>query len=91
MPNVNCKYCNSVFYAKQADLNRGWGKFCSKSCKAKEQEKRTGQYRDLLSSTTSYRSVKIENKVIKDFLIQEMMYEIAMDDSEAGWDGHKDY
>jgi hypothetical protein len=30
--------------ARQADINRGWGKFCSKSCKASEQEKRTGQH-----------------------------------------------
>lgn len=30
--------------ARQADLNRGWGKYCSKSCKASEQEKRTGQH-----------------------------------------------
>lgn len=24
---------------RQADINRGWGKFCSKSCKAKHQTK----------------------------------------------------
>lgn len=40
--------CGNVFQVRAADVARGWGKFCSKSCKAKEQEKRTGQYSDLL-------------------------------------------
>ena len=39
-----CKSCGGVFYPRVADVNRGWGKFCNKSCKAKEQENRTGQY-----------------------------------------------
>lgn len=34
---VNCLRCDKVFLARQADINRGWGKFCSKSCKAKKQ------------------------------------------------------
>ena len=35
----NCLHCQKEFYARQADINRGWGKFCSKSCKAKYQVK----------------------------------------------------
>jgi hypothetical protein len=42
---VACKCCGNRFEARVADINRGWGKFCSKTCKAKEQERRTGQYR----------------------------------------------
>ncbi len=41
---VNCKWCRLPFVARVADRKRGWGKFCSKSCKAKAQERRTGQY-----------------------------------------------
>ena len=41
------------FKARQADINRGWGKYYSKSCKAKHQEARTGQYRAYLSKTWS--------------------------------------
>jgi len=44
MVEVECKKCKEPFMARVADRNRGWGKFCSKACKAKEQEKRTGQY-----------------------------------------------
>lgn len=39
-----CKYCGDKFQAKPADVKRGWGLFCNKSCKAKEQEARTHQY-----------------------------------------------
>ncbi len=41
---VKCKSCKQPFEARVADRQRGWGKFCSKSCKAKRQEARTGQH-----------------------------------------------
>jgi hypothetical protein len=34
---VRCKNCKGGFIAKKADRNRGWGKYCSKSCKAQAQ------------------------------------------------------
>lgn len=37
MPTFNCKQCKKPFNARQADRNRGWARFCSKSCKAKKQ------------------------------------------------------
>ena len=39
---VKCKCCGGKFIARVADRKRGWGKFCSKSCKAKKQEAKTG-------------------------------------------------
>jgi hypothetical protein len=48
---VCCNWCNKPFQARVADINRGWGKFCSKVCKAKRQERRTGQYRRYLEGT----------------------------------------
>lgn len=47
MVERTCKWCKGKFQARAVDVKRGWAKFCSKSCKAKEQEKRTGQYRAL--------------------------------------------
>jgi hypothetical protein len=41
---VSCKRCGQKFMARVADRKRGWGKFCSKSCKATAQEKRTKQF-----------------------------------------------
>ena len=51
MTTQTCR-CGKQFQARTADVKRGWGKFCSKSCKAKEQEKRTGQYWDYLNGKT---------------------------------------
>lgn len=47
-----CDNCKKVFYPRLADVKRGWGKFCSKRCKAIKQEKNTGQYSRLLSETS---------------------------------------
>lgn len=35
---INCAVCNAPKTVKIADINRGWGKYCSKSCKQKHQE-----------------------------------------------------
>lgn len=45
---VKCRACRCEFEARVADIKRGWGKYCSKSCKALYQEHRTGQYRAYL-------------------------------------------
>ena len=47
MKTYTCQCCKLPFEAREADRARGWARFCSKSCKAKKQESRTGQYRAL--------------------------------------------
>ena len=37
-----CEECGEAMSVRVADHNRGWGKFCSKSCKAKFQTAKTG-------------------------------------------------
>jgi hypothetical protein len=37
-----CRNCRCKFMARSADVKRGWAKFCSKSCKAITQTRRTG-------------------------------------------------
>lgn len=71
-----CKYCKAPFVARLADVKRGWAKFCSKSCKAKEQERRTGQ-------NAQYKAFKAMND-------EEAMHHEACASIEMGWDGHKD-
>jgi len=39
-----CRCCRTKFMARAADVKRGWGLYCSKSCKAIKQEVHTGQY-----------------------------------------------
>lgn len=36
---VKCATCKDPFLAREADIKRGWGRFCSKSCKASKQHK----------------------------------------------------
>lgn len=48
-----CIRCGLNFTARKADVKRGWAKFCSKSCKAKTQERKTGQYGAYLERTRS--------------------------------------
>lgn len=48
---VKCKCCPNTKEVRRADLNRGWGLYCSKSCKAfwqqygREREAPTGEYK----------------------------------------------
>lgn len=48
------KQCKKEFQARTADVKRGWGKFCCKSCKAIEQENRTGQYKSYCCNKTNH-------------------------------------
>lgn len=40
---VKCERCRGEFSARVADRKRGWGRFCSKSCKAVRQTQVTGR------------------------------------------------
>lgn len=42
MIEKKCKNCSKTFSVRVADHNRGWGIYCSKSCKAVKQTKLTG-------------------------------------------------
>lgn len=48
MVDRTCEGCGKPFRARAADVKRGWGRFCSKSCKATRQEQRTGQHQEYL-------------------------------------------
>ena len=50
--------CGKKFMARVADRKRGWGRFFSKSCKAKYQERHTGQYRDFLRNSREERDIE---------------------------------
>jgi hypothetical protein len=39
-----CRVCGIAFAARQADIDRGWAKHCSKSCAAKTNNRKTGNY-----------------------------------------------
>ena len=37
----NCACCKKEFHPKLADVNRGWGRFCSNDCKNKARRRRS--------------------------------------------------
>ena len=62
------KGCKKSFMARKADVARGWGKFCSKSCKAIKQEQRTGQFSDFRHSTKERRlSPNVDNETFLEY------------------------
>jgi endogenous inhibitor of DNA gyrase (YacG/DUF329 family) len=62
MTTVNCKWCKNNFQARSADVKRGWGIFCSKQCKAMEQESRTGQYANLRNTANRSESYYFDER-----------------------------
>lgn len=36
-----CEFCKKPISVRAVDVHRGWGRFCSKSCKAKDQQKKS--------------------------------------------------
>lgn len=46
MIDKNCKSCGCRIRVRVADHKRGWGNYCSKSCKATKQAKRGGKYKN---------------------------------------------
>lgn len=43
MTDTKCQCCGLKMRARAADVARGWGKFCSKRCKAIRQTQQTGR------------------------------------------------
>lgn len=83
MVERKCKWCRKPFQARVADVKRGWGLFCSKSCKAKKQEKRTGQ------NAAFQARVGEHNPNHPDWLRREIDHETALFESTTthGQDG----
>lgn len=39
---AKCRSCSGIFYPKKSEVRRGWGIYCSKSCKAWHQVRLQG-------------------------------------------------
>ena len=59
MINKECKWCNASITVRKADVDRGWGNFCSKSCKAIYQENKK---REIAKPTNFYNINPFSNK-----------------------------
>lgn len=95
MPEVTCKCgCGRSKNVRQADINRGWGKYYSKSCKAKAQSKKFGgrpkmskekrfnclrDARERGDISDEYYLMVLEDEY-PEFMTNEEFYEIALND-----------
>ena len=62
---IICKCgCGRKKLVREADVKRGWGKYFDKSCKAKHQESKTGQYSKFLK-----KSLRSENMTDDEYYI----------------------
>jgi len=73
--------CTNVYEARQADLKRGWGRCCSKSCAASHTRRNNPGHGCLHGGAARERMSEDE--------IRERDHQAALSDCELGWDGHK--
>jgi len=89
-------HCGEIYSARSADLKRGWGYSCDKSCAAKRRDfglpkaKRIDglKTKQVNKKPSGYRpnDVRIHDPEIE----RERIHNQALSDIELGWDGHKE-
>jgi len=68
MTEITCKCgCGRKKMVRTADVKRGWGKYYSKSCKAKAQEKRTGQCAKYYHGKNNYKGSGVSKETFKHY------------------------
>lgn len=100
MTDVICgnKKCRKTFQARTADVARGWGRFCSKSCKAhkqgrllasKETQKMWRDYnRETVTRKHECKDCGTTSDVGGDGYCTLCAYH---NEPQQGWDDHKSY
>jgi hypothetical protein len=76
-----CK-CGTVYFAREADLKRGWGKSCSKRCAALKRTKQERARNHKLAPA----SLKYRNRPEELYVGSRLWNELSDDWS---WDAHK--
>ncbi|WP_186085155.1 hypothetical protein [Burkholderia gladioli] len=73
MVERKCERCRAPLQAREADVKRGWGRFCSKSCKANKQ-------------AASRRSSRGDHDGMQKWEREEVQFESDMYSATSGWD-----
>ncbi len=90
-------HCGELYDAREADLKRGWGYSCSKSCSAKRRDfslpkaKRVDgvKTKQTVKKPSGYRPNDKRYDEARVEREREREYEEASSANEDGWDGHK--
>ena len=80
-------WCGKTFQAREADIERGWAKACSKSHAAHAREKKLDRFGFQRGESGTFQSRHDE---LHQHNSREVDHNAGMDCIEAGWDGHKD-
>lgn len=88
--------CGERYTTRQADIDRGWGKSCSKSCAALRRDFGGNAAKRADGKPLMRPKKKGANRIVKDkrlsiphYALNDLMNESALYDSEQGWDAHK--
>jgi hypothetical protein len=86
-------HCGEEYKARQADLDRGWARSCSKSCAAIRRD--FGRNAAVRLDGKKIKKTKPKPSTARKWTPEQLQAHIdhlndsAMDDAELGWDGHK--
>jgi hypothetical protein len=84
--------CGTPYQARKADLDRGWGRSCGKSCAAKRRDfGGNAAKREDGVALTMKQSFKGAKRITKDKRVYLRNESDDDCDYEYGWDAHKDY
>ena len=88
----SCNFCNKKYLADNRNLKRGWGLCCSKSCAAKNREKKKRniepKHTETIILKTSKGYKKISGPSYDSFNCPS--YDDDFIEDCNGWDSHKD-
>lgn len=87
--------CGTQYFARQADLDRGWGLSCDKACAARRRDfggkaaKRVDGLPIQRPKRKGARRFTPDARLVESD--RERMHQAALDADEQGWDAHKSY
>ena len=99
MVEITCKCgCGRKKMVRTADVKRGWGLYFNKSCKAKKQERDTGQCRAYLRGEGVSHAAKRRGEDPKNAVYKHVTKRTScsykrdewFEDDDPSWDAHKD-
>lgn len=95
MVEITCKCgCGKKRMVREADRKRGWGLFFNKSCKARYQERKTGQCRAYLRGEGVTHAAKRRGEnpeiALERYCEKHGIDYDPFDDFDPSWDAHKD-
>ena len=82
--------CGAIYTKRTADIERGWGKSCSKRCAAIKRTRNTPNATFLDDSPVPWGKKARSYSSVKNTAKKRYFYDAAGLDDDPSWDAHKD-